>query len=420
MIDKADEEFEKFEKFKNACINGAVENQFRIRVFGYNADGSELNIYNKNIVADSLKIEQAICDDSDLKFGGTIAGSFEIEISNMPDLTGKYISVYVTQTAMMPLYPGDTIYPGATLYPGYVAYTYGFVLFSGEVYSCKYTKNRLTRKLVAYDRFYWKGTIDCTEWYRGLFGAGDKITLGDLRLAILKKFRIIQAENDSCEVLVPLPADDFTVYKLEDKVTVGELLRMICEFNGCFMLFNGNGNVEYITIGSDKFQDNANTEEYTFYIDAEIEDYTKSPFSEMYIPELSGYYNLNTEYGENLYFMEGNTLMTTGYEAQSFSQEYGDTNTRSKIKNNFDIEYIPLNLKAVTRLWVELGDRIKLKIKWYSLETVNGVEKCVEHEDTVYSYVLSRRISGTQVMTDEIIANGENLHYTEDSFGNES
>ena len=176
MIDKADEEFEKFEKFKNACINGAVENQFRIRVFGYNADGSELNIYNKNIVADSLKIEQAICDDSDLKFGGTIAGSFEIEISNMPDLTGKYISVYVTQTAMMPLYPGDTIYPGATLYPGYVAYTYGFVLFSGEVYSCKYTKNRLTRKLVAYDRFYWKGTIDCTEWYRGLFGAGDKIT----------------------------------------------------------------------------------------------------------------------------------------------------------------------------------------------------------------------------------------------------
>ena len=79
-----------------------------------------------------------------------------------------------------------------------------------------------------------------------------------------------------------------------------------------------------------------------------------------------------------------------------------------------------MELTAATRLWVELGDRISFKMRWYSIETVNGIEQSTAHDETVYSYVLSRRITGTQFLMDEINARGENIKYTEESFSNNS
>ena len=109
--------------FKFAVLNGTSRNEIHIEVFGYNPDGSNLHIHNKNIVSESMVIEQAISDESDLKFGGCIASSFEVELSNTPDLTGKYITVTITQTAKSKLYPGMQTVPGSEIYPGDVRLT---------------------------------------------------------------------------------------------------------------------------------------------------------------------------------------------------------------------------------------------------------------------------------------------------------
>lgn len=392
--------------FKFAAINGTTHNELDIIVFGYNADGSNLNIHNKNIVSESMTIEQAICDESDLKFGGCIASSFEIELSNTPDLTGKYITVRLTQTAQAKLYPGIQAFPGANTYPGGIKASHTFALFSGEVYSCKSSKNRLNRKLVAYDRFYWRGSIDCTNWYRSLYSGKVQISLHELRKAICGKFGLVEADES-----VTLPADSLNVKMIEDNVTVADLLRMICEFNGVFLFFNGSGNLEYRSLN----KETAATEEYEYYIDVEREDFTKTAYTGVYFNLSKGGWAWSWGDDESLYFEEDNTLITTGYDdPYLLGTHLGGLG--AVIKPNFNIEYTPLTLSAQCRLWVQLGDRVKLKVKWYSLETDSGGnEYSVEHEDELYSYVLSRKISGIQALKDEISAEGEDVRYTEDS-----
>ncbi len=394
--------------FKFAALNGTTNNELHIEVFGYNPDGSNLHIRNKNIVSESMVIEQSICDESDLKFGGCIASQFEIDLSNAPDLTGKYITVSLTQTAKSKLYPSTQTFPGADTYPGEGKYIQSFDIFSGEVYSCKSSKNHLTRKLVAYDRFYWRGSIDCTNWYRSLYSDKVQISLYELRKAICSKFRLLEADES-----VTLPADNLNVKMIEDNVTVTDLLRMICEFNGVFLFFNGRGNLEYRSLN----KDTAATEDYIYYMDVEREDFTKTAYTGIYFNLSKGgwAWYFDSAEDDSLYFEEDNALITTGYDdPYLLGTHLGGLG--ADIKPNFNIEYTPVTLSAQCRLWVQLGDRIKFKVKWYSLETdKNGNEYAVEHEDELCSYVLSRKISGIQALKDEISAEGEDIRYTEDS-----
>ena len=176
--------------FKQACLNGSVENQLVINIPDDNS-GTVYQIFNDEIVSESMKLTQILCDDSDLKFGGCIASQFEIEVTKNIDLTGREISVWLYQTAVMPTYPGSqtypttisstediTTYPGLTVCEGYNGNP--IWLFTGKIYSCKLSKNRIIRKIVAYDNFYWIGTVNCTNWYRSLFENSSTITLGKL------------------------------------------------------------------------------------------------------------------------------------------------------------------------------------------------------------------------------------------------
>lgn len=419
------------ESFKFAVKNGSMNNQLRIRVFEEQADGSNsYYIVNSEIVSESMKIQSSICDDTKFTFGGCIASEFEIEISKNVDLTGKYITVYLTQIAKSLIYPGEVTFPGANSYPGGGEYTETFAIFSGEIYSCKFSKNHLTRTIVAYDRFYWRGGIDCTKWYQSWHNANKDengcVTIGALRKAVLKQFLIVEAADPPHDTAVALPADDFPVHMIEDNVTVGDLLRMICEFNGCFMAFNGGGNVEYIYVNNGKYIDGANTEIYDYYIEFQPEDYSKGAFDGIYINSLEsgcGILPIGTDEQENFYFMDGNTLLGNGYTTgpaiipNSINTVYTDLGIKAKIEGNFDVYYTPMTLTAQSRLWVQLGDRIAVKFKYYSFDSgENGNEVAVEHIDTVYSYVLSRNISGIQALRDEISAEGENMRYTEEYF----
>ena len=411
--------------FKRACLNGSVENYLKISI-----SGSDKDIENDEIVSESMKLNQSICDDSDIKFGGCIASQFEIEITRDVDLTGREITVFLYQKGIVPTYPTDPAETGNTdivtyptepmasdsvkTYPGFTVIEGGygdnpFYLFHGTIYSCKLAKNRIIRKIVAYDDFYLKGNIDCTNWYRSLYSSANTITLGTLRGELLKKFKIRQATNNSYSEPVALPADDLPVHMIEGDVTVGELFRQICEFNGCFGFMNGEGLLEYITVSGN--YDSDNSEVYRYYIDIETEDFSKSSFDGFYITgfeEGKGIYELNSGSEDNLYFLEDNQIITAGYKASEFGLIFNNVD-KSSLGENFSIHYDPINLKSEYRSWVEIGDKIRVVVKWYNL---NG-EECSKRFDSI---VFSRSLSGIQAITDEITANGENIRYTEDYF----
>jgi hypothetical protein len=435
------------EILKYATLHASVENYFIISISGESED-----IENDEIVSESLKLSQTICDDSDLKFGGCIASLFEIEITRNIDITGKEITVSLNQTAVIPTYPTDPEETGINsivtypidpnlrgefvTYPGFTVYPQDPIcIFKGTVYSCKLSKNRIIRKIVAYDDFYWKGNIDCTRWYQLLYNDSSnwssdnpnnpKITLGTLRLKILQKFKIVQAENGSCDSLVTLPADNIPVCMIEGSVTVGELLRQILEINGCFGFMNGYGQLEYITISGAYTEDN--TEMYEYYIDIETEDFTKKRYTGLCITGFEdgkGLYvivpeNERTEdeikNGINYYFADDNNIITKGYKASEFSPymsaDYMGNDNLSQFKENFNIKYTPLELKSELRSWVEVGDKIAVHVMWRDINYEN-------HYKDFESIVLSRTLSGIQSVTDEISASGENIRYTEDYFDN--
>lgn len=385
--------------FKSAVINGGLfETNLVIKVFSITPDETgaypvEFFITNTQIVSESMKLTQAICDETDLKFGGCIAGSFEIDISSsITDLTGRYITVDCSQKAR------DA--------QGNV-YTFDCYLFSGEVFSCRYSKTRLTRKLIAYDRFYWRGQLNCAGVYSSLFSNGATVTLGTLRGALLSHFDIRQAANGSSEPIVPLPADGYVLKKDDDlgkSMTLSDALRMIGEMNGVFLMLNGHGDIEYITISG-----NPSPESYGYiYKSAEAEDFIRMGFDAFETYSL-GVYDLIGIDQEHIYGLD-NPLVTSGYQDPSRLPPDADNfqialnAVKSGITPNFQISYRPFSMKTETRLWLQPGDRISFTLDWFSVTAQGSVQ---EHTQTVTSVLLSRRITGISAMTDELSAQGE-------------
>lgn len=404
------------ENFKNAALNGSVSAELDIIVFGGGENGGDLHIYNENIVSESMTLTQGICDESDLKFGGCVASSFEIELFSTKNLTGKYITVYCTQSAMVPTYPGAQ-YPtqdggyinddeSIEVYPGMTVYKKRFAIFSGEVYSCKFTRNRLARRLIAYDRFYWRGEMDATNWYKEAFNGNSTTTLGILRNKLLHDFRIKQQSIiDACNeqgieykwtMNEVLPGDDFEINKSETETfTLNDLLRMIGEINGVFMWLNGNGALEYKTIGSSS----GSAEVIDYYETAETEEFSRTGFDCLEVSRF-GTHDLVNDSPQTSPYKLDNELVTFGYSPPPDTDFRGElADIRDDIQPNFSISYNPFSLKTRARLWLEPGDKIQYDIVTY--ETANN------GNETIDTVILSRRITGIQAMTDELSAQGE-------------
>ena len=413
------------EDFKNACLLYPVRTELDICVIGAGENNSDLHIYNSNIVSESMKIEQSICDEADIKFGGAVSSSFEIDVFGVPDLTGKRITVTITQSVAIPLYP-NMAYPGENIYPGRKVLSEGFKVFTGNVFSCKFNKNHITRKIVAYDDLCWIGNVNCAEWYDSIQHVGYShispsevlykyTNVYELRKALCTKYGITeQYPNDV------LSADNIDIEKADGKITVAEILRCICEMSGVFCYLNGEGKLEYHTISENENITNIqkpSAESYGFnYSDCSYEEYERK-LSGMYHRAQSGFVNwfgYDGSTSPEMYFLEDNAIVDAYGSFTSWSYEIGveeDGVQRWKNLANFlyFAPYRPMTLKTPCRLWVQLGDKITFKVHSYEM---NG-DLLTSTEKEITSYVLSRRITGIQALNDEFTANAENVKYTE-------
>lgn len=403
--------------FKTACLNYPIHNELDICVVGAGENNSDLHIYNSNIVSESMKIEQSICDEADIKFGGAISSSFEIDVFGVPDLTGKRIKVTITQSVAIPLYPGMA-YPNENIYPGRKVLSETFKVFTGNVFSCKFNKNHITRKLVAYDDLYWIGGVNCAEWYGSVHRQSVEtpyIMVENLRKALCSKYGIVEQYPDDV-----LPTDNIYIEKADGKITVNEVLRCICEMSGVFCFLNGDGKLEYHTISENENSTNIqkpSTESYNFnYSDCSYEEYQRQ-LAGMYHRAKDGtvnWFGWDNPSSPEMYFLEDNTIVDAYGGYTSWSEQIGreDDGVQiwQKIYNNLNFTpYRPMTLKTPCRLWVQLGDKITFKVHSYEM---NG-DLLTSTEKEITSYVLSRRITGIQALNDEFTANAENVKYTE-------
>lgn len=403
--------------FKTACLNYPIHNELDICVVGAGENNSDLHIYNSNIVSESMKIEQSVCDEADIKFGGAISSSFEIDVFGVPDLTGKRIKVTITQSVAIPLYPGMA-YPNENIYPGRKVLSETFKVFTGNVFSCKFNKNHITRKIVAYDDLYWIGNVNCAEWYDSVHRqtVETPYTLVEsLRKALCRKYGIVEQYPDDV-----LPTDNIYIEKADGKITVNEVLRCICEMSGVFCFLNGDGKLEYHTISENENSTNIqkpSTESYNFnYSDCSYEEYQRQ-LAGMYHRAQDGtvnWFGWDNPSSPEMYFLEDNTIVDAYGGYTSWSEQIGreedGVQIWQKIYNNLNFTpYRPMTLKTPCRLWVQLGDKITFKVHSYEM---NG-DLLTSTEKEITSYVLSRRITGIQALNDEFTANAENVKYTE-------
>lgn len=368
----------------------------------------DLTIDTDTLHSEAVTIKESICDDEELTLGGCIAFSCEFEVSEIiqHDLSKRSFDV----TLEVHDEAGNTILE--------------IPMGCYKVYSAEMVDDKDYKKIVAYDALY-DASADVSDWYEGLFPVislnavtktddnGTEITalvknygtttLKAMRESLLQHLGILYEEQS-------LVNDDMIVSKSlqpsGDNCTGLMMLKWMCEIHGGFGRMNRNGRFEVTTLQSsglypdeerypdvDLYPENGNASSVTLGISDEEPraEYITAKFEEYMTKYITGI-NVRTEDDdvgctvgttENPYIISGNALLfgKTAAELKPIAE-----NILNVIK---DIIYRPNTTELIGLPYVEVGD-------------VYSVEK----EDVVESYVLSRTLSGIQLLRDTYEAKG--------------
>lgn len=368
----------------------------------------DLTIDTDTLHSEAVTIKESICDDEELTLGGCIAFSCEFEVSEIiqHDLSKRSFDV----TLEVHDEAGNTILE--------------IPMGCYKVYSAEMVDDKDYKKIVAYDALY-DASADVSDWYEGLFPVislnavtktddnGTEITalvknygtttLKAMRESLLQHLGILYEEQS-------LVNDDMIVSKSlqpsGDNCTGLMMLKWMCEIHGGFGRMNRNGRFEVTTLQSsglypdeerypdvDLYPENGNASSVTLGISDEEPraEYITAKFEEYMTKYITGI-NVRTEDDdvgctvgttENPYIISGNALLfgKTAAALKTIAE-----NILNVIK---DIIYRPNTTELIGLPYVEVGD-------------VYSVEK----EDVVESYVLSRTLSGIQMLRDTYEAKG--------------
>lgn len=315
----------------------------------------DLTIDTDTLHSESVTIKESICDNEELTLGGCIAFSCEFEVSEIiqHDLSKRSFDV----TLEVHDEAGNTILE--------------IPMGRYKVYSAEMVDDKDYKKIVAYDALY-DASADVSDWYEGLF---------------------------------PVISSN-AVTKTDDNGTGLMMLKWMCEIHGGFGRMNRNGRFEVTTLQSsglypdedrypdvDLYPENGNASSVALGISDEEPraEYITAKFEEYMTKYITGI-NVRTEDDdvgctvgttENPYIISGNALLfgKTAAELKPIAE-----NILNVIK---DIIYRPNTTELIGLPYVEVGDVY-----------------LVEKEDVVESYVLSRTLSGIQMLRDTYEAKG--------------
>lgn len=315
-----------------------------------NVDGSGFSVItNKNIHNGQFTLEESICSESELRFGGCESSKIQFKMNNV---TSSLKDMWLTVNQVVDGHSDNPLQLGVF-----------------KVYSDKLTADRRHKEIVAYDRMFDIVNTDITEFYNGIIFP---ISIKELRDLLFEKLEVQQEE-------IELVNDDLIVNKSEysSQVYAGDLLKDICEINGCFGKIGRDDSFHYVSLGENAVE----TKQKKDYSDVQYEDFKTSNITQLIISQSSvDYY-----YGEigNFYSLSMRILEVDEKYLEKLCE-----NLFEKIK---DITYVPTNIDCRGNPCLECGD----KISFISGENVE-----------VTTYILERKLTGISALRDNYISDG--------------
>lgn len=328
-------------------------------------DTPMLVIGPEQIYYEAFALTQTLCDSTSLTFGQCCAAKAEIIVADViMDVTGKWFTLSIEVGG------------------------YELILGIYKVNDFERQADRRFRKIVAYDRML-NFDIDVSGWYRGLTFP---MTLRQFRTALCEYAGVHQQDTT-------LPLDDMEVTRSIDpsKLSGRDVMRSICEINGCFGQIDNTGKFKYVFLGSsglypseelfpadDLFPSEMQGENLSHLREATYEDFLVKGIDKVQIRQEEGDIGNAYGLGTNTYTIQGNFLVY-GKGAQEL------LNIAATVHENISRKtYRPCKIVTQALPWVEPGDGII----------------CYTSDDVIETYCLKRTIKGIQAMMDAFEAQG--------------
>lgn len=443
--------------YQNGIINHLIQNTLEIHF----PDGDEATITEANIVSESMKLKQAVCDGESLRFGGCIAAQFSIDLLRTQErqfpeeLTGRWIAVKLTQRYADPdalVYPSAALYPSNNLYPGRTVGERSFWLFSGYIDSAKASKtDKNVINVTAYDALAKLHETDATDFLYSFFKSSSGTYSLDLlftralsetyngvltvETANTAAIRNESYNNGTATVAVSsfIPSNEYWLER-KDRIFFGMLLRYICEIYAVFGVIvpdSGKGKFTFKTL-------TGTLETYGFYEKLDAEDYQSTGCTDFLfsvsgsdrtgksVTAVGGLSDFADDAVPKNYDFSGNILVLQPYAARNgsrtsspFDYLINRTSIGTRIAMNAEStahtgqcafsSYTPLTATLDGRPWVEVGAPIEILV---NKTTVDGDYERDEQtgeiiKESVKTYVLSRTLTGIQALTDALEVKGE-------------
>lgn len=328
-------------------------------------DTPMLTVGPDQICYESFSLTQTICGDSSLTFGQCGAAMVEVTVADvLMDLTGKWFALSIEVGG------------------------YEMMLGIYKVDSFERQADRRLKKIVAYDRML-NFAVDVAEWYQGLTFP---MSLKQFRTALCAHVGVPQRE-------VTLPLDDMQVTKTIEpsQISGRDVMKSICEINGCFGQIANTGKFKYVFLGSsglypseelfpadDLYPSEMQGENLSHLREAKYEDFLVKGIDKVQIRQEEGDVGAAYGLGTNTYTIQGNFLVY-GKGAQELH------NIAATVLENIGRKtYRPCRIVTAALPWVEPGDGII----------------CYTSDDVIETYCLKRTIKGIQAMMDTFEAQG--------------
>lgn len=313
----------------------------------------DIEISSEDIYSGQFSLEESICADSELRFGGCEVSKIQFKINNkFPSLQNKTLTVKLKLQDVEEL----------------------FTVGRYKVFSEKLSNNRKYKEIIAYDYLYDLTQNNISDFYNGIIFP---ISIKNLRDLI---FEYIGLEQED----VSLVNDELRVDKTEmaSNLYVIDVLKDICEINGCFGRIGRNGKFQYVFL--DENEDTIINKDMSEYSSVVYEDFRTAYIDEIVLELKENSYtatSLNTT--KNSYIFSPRILEYHKDDAQEIVN-----NMLSFVENT---RYTPLVLATRGNPCIECGDYI-------SVITKDNV--------IVKTYILQRKFSGTTFIHDEYTSTG--------------
>ena len=344
-------------------------------------------LYKDDVLEESFMLTENIMASNSLEFVGCLAKKCEFDTNalNNINLKGREIYVFLRadETDFIPV-------------------------FVGYVDEAKKSGMNGYKHVIAYDLFYKMSQIDATDWWNNL---GVTTLIGSF-VSFISEFGINY--NPSAVSFVNSLITCYGGSKRQaKKLTALDYLQQLCQINGCIGYTDGDGRfgIKYIdAIAQQRLYpadslfpsdfiypsdyDGGSIGEYTqipYYQSLEYEDYSIKQIDKVTIRNTSEDIGVSYPYaGSNNYIIQGNIF---AYD-QSGSDLLDIAENIYKVVKNANFR--PFDGKSIAMPWLECGD----KVAYYDIDD-NGVTQ------TVNFIIMSRQMSGDQMMWDSYSAEGE-------------